>query len=415
MADDDQGRVDDDRADDRDDDPGSSASAIERTPSARELGVDPVQTLAVVDWISYLHLVIGLLALLAILGLAGSATDSLTKLVIGAVLALALDTPVRALQSRGLPRGGAVGVVCLVALAALSAVIALLGPPAIEEAARFGEDLPATLAEFYEFPLVGDHLEEADIAARSDEYLAELPGTVTTETASDIMNRLVLGIASVAQVLLLTLALLLDGEVLVRRARAIVPEHLRPGAERAGRLVYTTLGRYFAGSLLLAVMNGTYILAVGLILGVPLILLAAIWVMITNLIPQIGGFLGGAVFVTLALTQGAFTGALALVLFVAYMSSENYLIQPTVVGRAVNLSPPTTMTAAIIGGTAAGVPGALVATPVVGSVKAIYMAARHGADDEGDDEEEDGGADDEDDGTDDGAPTPPPDGTSGLG
>jgi predicted PurR-regulated permease PerM len=115
---------------------------------------------------------------------------------------------------------------------------------------------------------------------------------------------------------------------------------------------------------------------VGLILGVPLIVLAAIWVMITNLIPQIGGFLGGSVFVVLALTEGALTGALAGVAFVAYMSAENYFIAPAIVGKAVNLSPPTTMIAAIIGGTAAGVPGALVATPLVGSVKAIFVAVR---------------------------------------
>lgn len=217
------------------------------------------------------------------------------------------------------------------------------------------------------------------MADRSEEWLAELPGNITADTVGDVVGRFVTALAGVVQVLLLTLALLLDGEVLVRRARSVIPSHLRPYADRAGRVVYDTLGRYFAGSLLLAVSNGTYILAVGLLLGVPLILLAALWVMITNLIPQIGGFLGGAVFVTLALTEGAVTGALALALFMAYMSTENYLIQPAVVGRAVNLSPPTTMLAAIIGGTAGGVPGALVATPFVGSVKALYMAARYDA------------------------------------
>jgi putative heme transporter len=219
------------------------------------------------------------------------------------------------------------------------------------------------------------------VAGRADEWLAELPGTVTVDSVADVMDRVVVAIASILQVLLLTLALLIDGEVLVRRARSLVPEHLRPTADRAGRLVSDTLGRYFAGSLTLAILSGTYVLTVGLVLGVPLIVLAAIWVAITDLIPQIGGFLGGSLFVTLALTQGAVTGALALVLFVAYMSTENYLIHPAIVGRSVNLSPPTTMLAAIIGGTAAGVPGALVATPLVGSVKRLYLVARHGDDD----------------------------------
>jgi putative heme transporter len=362
-------------ADDTDDT--DETAEIEPTPSARDIDIEPGRTLAVVDWVSYVHLVIALLVVFAIFALGESATDSLTKIVIGAVIALALDTPVRALQNRGLPRGVAATVVCLVAVGVLTGVIVLLGPPAVREAAQFGEELPATIEELYDFPLVGDRLEEADVAGQADEWLAELPGNVTTESVSRMIDRVVAGIASVLQVVLLTLALLLDGEVLIRRARSLVPEHLRPRADRAGRLVYDTLGRYFAGSLLLALMSGTYVLAVGLVIGVPLVVLAAIWVAITDLIPQIGGFLGGSLFVTLALTQGALTGVLALVLFVAYMSTENYLIHPAVVGRSVNLSPPTTMLAAIIGGTAAGVPGALVATPLVGSVKALYMAARH--------------------------------------
>jgi putative heme transporter len=352
---------------------------VEPTPSARDLDVEPGRVLVLVDWVSYAHLGVGLVVLLALIGLFGSAVDSLTKLVIGGVLALALDTPVRLLRQRGLPRGAAAALVCLAVLGAVTAVVILLGPPALREAAAFGDELPATIEEMYSFPLVGTWLEDTDAAARTDEWLADLPGTITTDTVGEAVDRTVAAVTSVVQVLLVTLALLLDGELLVRRVRSIVPAQLRGRADEAGRLVYQTLGRYFAGSLLLALMNGTYILTVGLILGVPLVVLAAIWVAITNLIPQIGGFLGGVVFVTLALTQGAVTGVLALVLFVAYMSSENYLIQPAVVGKAVNLSPPATMVAAIVGGAAMGVPGALIATPLVGSVKAIYLASRQPA------------------------------------
>jgi putative heme transporter len=349
------------------------------TPSARDVGVDPGRTLVVVDWISFAHLAVALLALLALLGITQSAARSLTLIVIATVLALALDGPVRVLKNRCLPRGAAVGVVCVAVLVAVGAVAVLLGPPAAREAAAFADELPATLEEFYDFPLVGDRLQEAEVAARAEQWIDDLPGNVTVDSVAEAMDRVIAGIANVVLVLLLTFAILLDGELLVRRVRSLIPAHLRHHADRGGRLAYNTLGRYFAGSLLLALFSGTYTLTVGLILGVPLVLLAALWVAITDLIPQIGGFLGGSVFVTLALTQGAVTGALALVLFVVYMSSENYLLHPTIVGSSVNLSPPATMLAAIIGGTAAGVPGALVATPFVGSVKAVYMAARHGS------------------------------------
>jgi len=62
-----------------------------------------------------------------------------------------------------------------------------------------------------------------------------------------------------------------------------------------------------------------------------------------------------------------------VVVFLGYQQLENNLIQPAVVGQAVNLSPPTTMLAALVGGAAAGVPGALVATPLLGAAKAVYL------------------------------------------
>lgn len=366
------------------------------TPTASEVEVAPGRVLAVVDWISYLHLALGVVAFLAVLALSDSAASSLTKVAIAVVLAFALDTPVRLLQDRGLPRGAAAGTVCGVVLLAIAALVVFLGPPAVEEAARFGEELPATIEEFHSFPLVGGWIEDAELSQQAEDWLDELPGTVTSDTVSDWVGRALDTVTDTVQVIVLVLALLLDGEMMVRRLRRLVPEHLRPGADRAGRLVYQTLGRYFAGSLLLAMLSGTWVLTVGLILGVPLIVLAALWVAITDLVPQVGGFLGGSVFVALALTQGAVTGAIAAGLFVVYMSAENYLIQPAVVGKAVDLSPPTTMMAALIGGAAAGVPGALVGTPFVGSVKALYLAYRGEGDDDpdeddtGDDQERDG-------------------------
>ena len=58
------------------------------------------------------------------------------------------------------------------------------------------------------------------------------------------------------------------------------------------------------------------------------------------------------------------------------MNLENHVIQPAIVGRSVDLTPPTTMVAAFVGGAIAGIPGALVATPFVGAAKAIYLEAR---------------------------------------
>jgi predicted PurR-regulated permease PerM len=174
----------------------------------------------------------------------------------------------------------------------------------------------------------------------------------------------------------LALTLLADGERLVRAARRLVPQRHRGRADRAGRLAYEMVGRYVAGSLLVAVVAGVSVLIVGIALGVPLTPLAAAWVTVWDVVPQIGGAAGGIPFVLLAVTHGVGTGVIVGIFFVLYLQLENHVLQPLLVGRAVRLSPPATMTAALIGVSAAGVVGALVAVPFVGAAKAVYLELR---------------------------------------
>ena len=70
------------------------------------------------------------------------------------------------------------------------------------------------------------------------------------------------------------------------------------------------------------------------------------------------------------------TAIIAGGLFVAYMTIENHVIQPAIVGRSVDLTPPTTMVAAFVGGAVGGIPGALVATPLVGAAKQLFLEVR---------------------------------------
>ena len=188
---------------------------------------------------------------------------------------------------------------------------------------------------------------------------------------SNAAETVVGGIATLFVVLIGAVAVMIDGEAMVARARRLVPPARRSRADRAGRIVYQSVARYFAGSMLVAVLNGLVITTIGLLLGVPLAPLAGIWAMLTNVIPQIGGFLGGSFFVTLAFSKSSLTGVIALAVFLVYQQIENNVIQPAIIGKAVNLLPPTTMLAALIGGAVAGVPGALAATPLLGAVKAL--------------------------------------------
>jgi predicted PurR-regulated permease PerM len=319
------------------------------------------------------------LGLFAVFAFVRSTRQTLTWIVIGTVLAVALDPVVDSVQRKmSVRRGVAVGVVGAAVVGAGLAVVIFLGPPAVREAQSFSSDLPGVVERLGELPIVGQRLQDADAPARVQQFIEELPSRLSNddEPLVRIVESAFGGALATFSVVLVTLVLLLDGHRIVQGARRVVPLARRDEVDRVLDILTRTIGHYFAGSLFVAVLSGLAMLVVGLLVGVPLAPLAAIWATLTNLVPQIGGFLGGSFFVLLGFADGPRTGVICLAYFLVWQQIENHVIAPMIVGEAVDLSPPTTMMAALVGGAAAGVPGALVAVPLIGSAKAIYRELR---------------------------------------
>jgi predicted PurR-regulated permease PerM len=340
-------------------------------------GVPTERTVVDVDTWSFVALAVAALGAAAVFAIVSMAADVLTGIGVGVVVGVALAPVVSAVQRRAdMTRGSAVVLVGTGLALAIAAVVLLVAPAAVRQAQDFSDELPQTVRDLYSWPIVGDRLQKADAATQVEEWIKDAPAKVDDATLSNLGERLLGGVLTAVVVLVTALGVMVDGEIVVQRFRSLVPPARRPQADRLGRIVYATFGSYFAGSLFVAVLAGLVTLSVGLLLGVPLSPVAGLWTTLTNLIPQIGGLLGGGFFVLLALTQGPLTAVLALAFVAAYQNLENHVISPAIVGRAVNLSPPATMLAALVGGAAAGVPGALVATPLLGAVKAIYLDSR---------------------------------------
>ena len=305
--------------------------------------------------------------------------DSLTKVGVGVLLAFALDpVVVRVRAARDCSRATAVAIVGSSVAGLFAILVLVLGPPALDQARRFGRELPATVEQFYDLPLVGGLLADAGAAEKVRQWAEELPARIDTDAVTNTARSILDGVVSGLVVVLVGVAVLVDGEQLVRRLKAAIPDRIEPRAVRVGQIFYRTIGAYFSGSLLVAALGATFILALGIAFDVPLAPAAALWMLVVNLIPQVGGLLGGGFFVLLATSKSVITGLACLVIYLAYQQFENHIIQPAVVGEAVNLSPPATMLAALVGAAAAGVPGALVATPLVGATKALYLELRWG-------------------------------------
>ncbi|HEY1117759.1 MAG TPA: AI-2E family transporter [Acidimicrobiales bacterium] len=340
---------------------------------------DPVEsgerTVIDVDLRSMVTLLVVALAALGLLELLQQTPGILTKILVGIVIALALDPVVARMRDRlgGSSRGIAVAIVGTGLGMALLGVLLVLGPAAIDQAGSLRSDLPTTIEDAYTWPVVGERIAEADLSQRVDDAIDRLPAELDDEQITRYAEDLLGGLLTTVVVLVTAVAVMLDGEVMVQRIRDLFSGERQERLDSVGRVVYRTFGNYFAGSLFVAILNGLVVLTVALLLGVPLAPLAGLWSMLTNLIPQIGGFLGGSFLVTLALTQGPVAAVIALVVFLVYQNLENNIIQPAVVGKAVDLTPPTTMLAALLGGAVAGVPGALIATPIVGAAKVLYL------------------------------------------
>ena len=333
----------------------------------------------VLGWQSGAWLAGGVIVALTLLAFARAVPSGITSVGVGLLLAFALDPLVVRTRNRfDCSRSVAVGVVGGAFAVGLAFLVLVLGPPAVDQAGEFGRELPETVEDLYDLPVAGDWLRDADASNKVEDWVDRLPARIDEDTIRDVAERVIGGLLSALVVALIGLTVLADGDRLVHRLLAAVPASVEPAAIRAGRIFYRTIGAYFSGSLLVAGCAATFILAVGLALGVPLAPAAALWALAVNLIPQIGGFLTGSFFTILGFSAGAGTGVACAVLYVIWMNFENHILGPAIVGDAVDLSPPTTMLAALIGGAAAGVPGALVATPLCGAAKAIYLEVRHG-------------------------------------
>ncbi len=330
-----------------------------------------------IDPWSFVALVLAAAVAVALFAISDRASDVLTGIGVGVLLGLALTPVVNAAQRRwSTTRGTAVVIVGAGLTLAVAAIVLLVAPAAIRQSREFSDELPTTVREFYSWPIIGPRLEEADAAGSIERWIEDAPARVDDATLANLGERLLGGVLSAVVVLITALGVLVDGEGIVRRFRVLVPVGRLGQADRLGRIVYSTFGSYFAGSMFVAILAGLVTLSTGLLLGVPLAPVAGLWTTFTNLIPQIGGLLGGGFFVLLAVTQGPIVAVIALAVVIAYQNLENHVISPAIVGRAVNLSPPATMLAVLVGGAAAGVPGALVATPLFAASKAVYLDRR---------------------------------------
>ena len=141
---------------------------------------------------------------------------------------------------------------------------------------------------------------------------------------------------------------------------------------RAWEIAIDKTGAYFYSRALLAGIAAGLGWAVFTVIGLPFALALALWMaVISQFVPVVGTYLGGALPLIIGLLESG-GKALAVVGFVVlYQQIENYFLAPKILSRTMRLHPAISFGSAIAGGTLLGVPGALMALPTAATIQAF--------------------------------------------
>jgi predicted PurR-regulated permease PerM len=293
--------------------------------------------------------------------------------VVPCVAALLLTALLQPLTSRlrraGLPALAATWVTLLIAAA-------VLGGLALLVADRVSADYPTLLAEAKHttaqvqswlagppFHLKNNNVQKFlnDIPSYLNKHKTLVEGTVVTggKIASEFFGGLVL-------MLFVTFFLIKDGERIWNWLLGAMRTGTARRVDRAGRAAWLAVVYYMRGTVAVAAIHALVVGAALWVMGVPLAVPLAVLVFLAAFVPLVGLLVAGAlaIVVTLA-TKGWVDAVILLGILIVEDQLEAHLFQPQVVGKMIRLHPLAVILSLAAGGVLAGIPGAVVAVPIV--------------------------------------------------
>ena len=307
---------------------------------------------------------LGVLALV-VLGLLAWELRWVLLVLFGAVvLAVALDVPITLLR-RLLPlnRPSALGLVLLLLLVLSWWLVTLLLPEVLEQLKQFSALLPR-------------------LSERLSSLVASIPGLQELEQQlfrGELINRIqpvgsqLLGMAGgaantsvqVLLIILLAVLLALDPRSHQRLVIAATPRFYRERMQTLLRDCREALGGWLAGMTLSAAVVFLTTWAGLALLKVPLALLSGLVCGALTFVPTIGPTAATLLPLAMALLVSPAKVLQVLILRLALQNGEAFLLTPLLLSRTVNLLPTVALMAQLCLGALLGLPGLLLALPLV--------------------------------------------------
>jgi predicted PurR-regulated permease PerM len=295
--------------------------------------------------------------------------DVLVLIGLALFLAIGLEPAVAWLTRRRFPRWLAVTAVFVVGLLAIGGFLTAAIPAVVEQATQFVAKAPGYLRDAQNNNTVLGNLNERFHLQQQLEGLLSDPGLGggLLGAGQAVFNAL----TNVLILIVLTVYFVADLPRIRAGGYRLIPHSRRPRAILLGDEIFTKVGGYVLGNLVISAIAGVLTLIWLLIFGVPYAALLAITVAILDLIPVVGSVVAGVLVSLVALTVSLPVFLATIGFFVGYRLVEDYVLVPRIIGGAVKIPAIVTVVAVIVGGALLGVVGALVAIPVAAALLLI--------------------------------------------
>jgi predicted PurR-regulated permease PerM len=319
------------------------------------------------------------------------AQDSVRPFIVGLLFVYLLDPPVRWLARHGIRRSLAILVVYAGTILIVVELLLITVAPLVNEALRFVADFPTLAADLdRQIQKVSELYARLEIPPAIRDWIdgilagfGHTGGTVSIDLS--FLLPVLTGAGSLIGVLFGYLILpvwvaylLNDRVVLVSQFDRSLPPSWRFDVWAVIRTIERVFGQWVRGQLVLgfAVAIFTFI---GLIVASQLVdpifgryaVLLSVIAGVLELIPIIGPIISAVPAVLLAATVGPGVVVAALVLYTLVQQIENNFLVPKIQGDATNLHPSLVMFAIIVGGSIAGLLGAILALPVTAAIRDV--------------------------------------------
>lgn len=166
--------------------------------------------------------------------------------------------------------------------------------------------------------------------------------------------------------------------IFTNTVNVVVPSHYRDKVDRAALRGWTSLVAYMRSAVIVAAVDAAGVALAAFLLGVPLVGALFALTFFLSFIPIVGAVLAGSVAVALALvTHGWVQALIMLGAVIVVMQTEGNVLQPLVMGKAVNVHPLAVLVGITAGAIVSGILGALLAIPVLAFMVAFVTSLRH--------------------------------------